>query len=381
MVTPEIRAEILTDAYGRFVAEPLVSGYGTTLGNALRRVLLSSLSGAAVTWVRIDEVQHEFSTVPHMREDVIEFLLNVKELRLRSITDRPGKLYLEVTGEGRVTAADIKPSADFEIVNPELQLATLDAPDASLTVEFNVERGEGFVSAGLTNGQPIGVIPVDAVFTPIRRVSYTIENTRVEQVTNFDRLVLEVWTDGTIAPQEAVSRSAETLMEQLTFFRTLGQPPRREAAKPSLRASTVPPEVYDMPIEDLNLSVRAYNALKRNNITKLGQILEKSEEELLHIRNFGDKSLAELRERLSALGISMPEEAAEEAVPEELPSLLTGANGSQLPQDQLAKLARLREELSTTASEEDEEPGDLGEEDEEFDDLGENEDDSEEDEG
>lgn len=367
MVSPEIRTEILTESYGRFVAEPLEAGYGTTVGNALRRVLLSSLPGAAVTWVRIDEVQHEFSTIPHMREDTIEFLLNVKELRLRSVTDRPGKLYLEVSGEGRVTAADIKPSADFEIVNPELHLATLDSADATLTVEFNVERSKGFVAAGLSNGLPIGVIPVDAVFTPIRRVSYAVENTRVEQVTNYDRLVLEVWTDGTISPVDAVSQSAQVLLDHFTFFRNLGQPPKREITRTTTRSSTVPPEIYDLPIEDLQLSVRAYNALKRNNITKVGQILEKSEDELLHIRNFGDKSLAELKERLTTMGIAMPGDGVSEAGSEDYAAVMTqfapaernGGGIAQLPTDQLAKLARLREELSSRSEDDEDDLDDL----------------------
>ncbi|MCX6021052.1 MAG: DNA-directed RNA polymerase subunit alpha [Chloroflexi bacterium] len=364
MVSPEIRVEILTDSYGRFVVEPLEAGFGTTLGNALRRVLLSSLPGAAVSWVRIDEVQHEFSSIPHMREDTIEFLLNVKELRLRSLTDRSGKLYLEVGGEGRVSAADIKPSADFEIVNPELHLATLDAAEASLTVEFNVERGKGFTPAGLSNGLPIGVIPVDAVFTPIRRVSYLVEHTRVEQVTNFDRLVLEVWSDGTISPVNAVSQSAQILVDHFTFFRNLGQPVKREIAKTSLRSSSVPPEIYEMPIEELQLSVRAYNALKRNNITKVGQILDKNEDELLHIRNFGDKSLAELKERLGAMGIAMPSDG-EEAPEADFAAVARFAGAgptaasAALPSDQLAKLARLREELGSGADDDDDDGDDF----------------------
>jgi len=360
-VIPEIRVEILTDTYGRFVMEPLEAGFGITVGNALRRVLLSSLPGAAVTWVRIDEAQHEFSTIPHMREDTIEFLLNVKELRLRPVTDRPGKLYLEIRGEGEVTAADIQPGADFEIINPELHLASLDSPDAALTVEMNVERGQGFVAAGLASGLPIGVIPVDAVFTPIRRVNYVVENTRVEQVTNYDRLVLEVWTDGAIAPLDAVSQSAQLLLDHFTVFRNLGQTRPADTAKPIKTHTTAPPEIYDLPIEELQLSVRAYNALKRNNITKVGQILDKNEDELLHIRNFGEKSLSELKERLTVMGIAMPSPGAEADVAdltdvsrfvvtvERPPSAQT-----QLPTDQLAKLARLREELGAGSDDDDE---------------------------
>jgi DNA-directed RNA polymerase subunit alpha len=199
LVTPNIEVEEESEGYARLVAEPVEAGFGVTLGNALRRVLLSSLPGAAVTSVRIEEVQHEFSTIPHMKEDTTEFLLNVKEIRLRALSDRPAKLYLEGHGEGRILAGDIQVTADYEIVNPELHLATLDSAEAHLTVEFNVERGRGWVPAGRqTDGTPIGVIPVDAIFTPVRRVNFAVERTRLGQVTNYDRLVLQVWTDGTV---------------------------------------------------------------------------------------------------------------------------------------------------------------------------------------
>ncbi len=219
LVTPNIEVEEEGEGYARLVAEPVEAGFGVTLGNALRRVLLSSLPGAAVTSVRIEEVQHEFSTIPHMKEDTTEFLLNVKEIRLRALSDRPAKLYLEGLGEGRVLAGDIQMTADYEIVNPELHLATLDSADARLTVEFNVETGRGCVPAGRqTDGMPIGVIPVDAIFSPVRRVNFAVERTRVGQVTNYDRLALEVWTDGTVTGVEAVSQAADILLGQFALF-------------------------------------------------------------------------------------------------------------------------------------------------------------------
>ena len=301
LVTPQIRSEVLTEEYGRFTAEPLESGFGTTVGNALRRVLLSSLPGAAVTWVRIEGIQHEFSTIPYTKEDTLEFLLNVKELRLRALSDRPGKLYLEASGEGEVTAADISPTADYEIVNPELHLISLDSKDARFSVEFNVEQSMGYVAAGPGNGLPIGVIPVDAIFTPVRRVNYRVEATRVGQNIAYDRLILEVWTDGTIAPIAAVQQSAQILTEQLAHFANFGREPVAELEAGG--GSPIPSGGrYEMPIEDLNLSVRAYNALKRHNITKVGELLALSNEELLNIRNFGDKSLNELRDRMTELG-------------------------------------------------------------------------------
>jgi DNA-directed RNA polymerase subunit alpha len=295
---PQLEVQEATETYARVVAEPLLSGFGTTLGNSLRRVLLSSLPGAAVTSVRIDEVEHEFSTIPRMKEDTIEFLLNVKELRLRALSDRPGKLYLEAQGEGPVTAAAIQTTPDYEIVNPELHLATLDSPDARLTVELSVEHGTGFQPAGAVNGMPIGVIPVDAIFSPVKRVNYAIERTRVGGTTNYDRLVLEVWTDGTTSAVDAISHSAEALMQHFQYFAQLGRPTPLSPERGLGSAHMLPPDRYITPIEDLNLSVRAYNCLKRSGLMTVGQVLEKSEEELLGLRNFGRKSYEELRDKL-----------------------------------------------------------------------------------
>ncbi|MBE0415774.1 MAG: DNA-directed RNA polymerase subunit alpha, partial [Dehalococcoidia bacterium] len=247
----------------------------------------------------------EFSTIPHMKEDVIEFLLNIKALRLRPTTWRAGKLTLEVEGEGRILAGDIEPSADFEVVNPDLHLATLDSPDAKLIVEFNVEQGKGYVPAGQGDGLPIGVIPVDAIFTPIRKVNYTVEPTRVGQATGYERLILEVWTDGTISAIEAVSKSAQMLIEKFQLFYELAYVPQEAVEKYGLPISL---EQYNTPIEQLGLSVRTFNCLKRAGITKVGELLERNDEELLKIRNLGRKALEEVRKQLKAKGFASEEE-------------------------------------------------------------------------
>jgi len=309
-VVPQFTVEEETEKYARLIAEPLESGYGITLGNALRRVLLSSLEGAAITSVRIEQVQHEFSTIAGLQEDTTEFLLNAKEIRLRALSNRSGSLALDVEGPCEVTAADLQVPADFEVVNPELHLATIDAPKARLNVEFHAELGKGYVPAGSVEGLPIGVIPVDAIFTPVRKVNYRVEKTRVGQSTNFDRLVLEVWTDGTVGPVDAVGQSADILMDQFALFSQMG--PRDYAPAyggstslsggPSVGGLLMPPDRYNTPIEDLALSVRAYNCLKRSGLMTVGQVLEKTEDELLALRNFGRKSYDELRDRLIELG-------------------------------------------------------------------------------
>ena len=312
LVAPHIEIEEESESYARMVAEPLEAGFGTTVGNALRRILLSSLPGAAVTSVRIEEVEHEFSTVPHVKEDIVEFLLNVKGIRLRALSDRPGKLYLEASGETRVTAGDIQTTADYEIVNPDLHLATLGSPKAHLTVEFNVEPGRGYVPAGAREGLPIGVIPVDSIFTPVRRVNYRVERTRVGQVTDYDRLVLEVWTDGSITGVEAVSQSASILAEQLSLFSHLGKPQPAMVERGLGMGAALSPDRYNTPIEELSLSVRAYNCLKRSGLMTVGQVIEKSEDELLALRNFGRKSYDELKSKLIQMGFLQPESLDEE---------------------------------------------------------------------
>jgi len=312
LVAPHIEIEEDSESYARMVAEPLEAGFGTTVGNALRRILLSSLPGAAVTSMRIEEVEHEFSTISHVKEDTVEFLLNVKGLRLRALSDRPGKLYLEASGERRVTAGDIQTTADYEIVNPDLHLATLNSPKAHLTVEFNVEPGRGYVPAGGREGLPIGVIPVDSIFTPVRRVNYRVERTRVGQITDYDRLVLEVWTDGSITGVEAVSQSASILAEQLSLFSHLGKPQPAMVERGLGMGAALSPDRYNMPIEEFSLSVRAYNCLKRSGLITVGQVLEKSEDELLALRNFGRKSYDELKSKLIQMGFLQPESLEEE---------------------------------------------------------------------
>lgn len=329
--SPRISVAEADDRYGKFIVEPLEQGYGMTLGNPIRRVLYSSLPGTAITWVKIDGVLHEYATIPNVNEEVQEFLLNVKGIRLRSQTDRPGKLRLEVSGEGQVCAGDIMASSDFEIVNPELHLATLNANDARLSVEFNVERGKGYRVAAHGNGLPIGVLPVDAIFTPIRKVNYTVERTRVGHRTDFERLVLEVWTDGSTTPVEAVRQAANILVQHFFMFANVQKGAEEGAEGPPI-ALRIPAEKYNIPVERLELTSRTLNCLKRAGINKVGEVLERDKDELLRIRNFGEKSLQELYNRLRDMGLLPPEldeqmkreapaaareeEVAEEAQPE-----------------------------------------------------------------
>lgn len=311
LAIPTIKCVEATATFGRFVAEPLEKGFGITLGNSLRRVLLGYLPGAAVTWVKIEGMQHEFSTIPYMKEDTIEFLLNVKALRLRSLPGQPGKLILEVEGEGQVCAADIKPSADFEIVNPELHLATLDSPEAKLYVEFNVELGEGYRQASSSDNLPVEAIPVDAIFSPIRKVNIAVEPTHIGRETSRERLCLEVWTDGTISPVDAISLGAEILIQQLSPFVDYAKVSQIEEEKELIRLS-IPDEQFNTPLEQLDLSVRTINALRRSGITTVGELITRGEKELLSIRNFGQKSKRELEERLQALGLSLTPKIEEE---------------------------------------------------------------------
>jgi DNA-directed RNA polymerase subunit alpha len=299
------------DNFGRFRAEPVEKGFGVTLGNALRRVLLGYLPGVAVTRVRIEGIQHEFSTIPFVKEDVTEFLLNVKALRLKSLSGQPGKLILAVEGEGRVCAADIEPSTDFEIANLELYLATLDSPEAKLYAEFDVELGEGYQEAESSDDLLIGTIPVDAIFTPTRKVNFTVEPTHVGQEMSQERLELEIWTDGTISPVDALSQSAKILSEQLAPFIDYARISRLEVEKEFIRAS-IPDETYNMPVEQLELSVRTMNCLRRGGITTVGELISKGERELLALHNFGQKSKQEVEERLKALGLSLTPQVEKE---------------------------------------------------------------------
>jgi len=316
LVIPAIECVESSGDFGRFFAEPLEKGMGTTLGNALRRVLLSCLPGAAVTRVKIEGIQHQFSPIPHLKEDVMEFLLNLKELRLKPVFGRPGKLILDVAGEGRVCAADIQPSTDFEIVNPELYLVTLDSPEAKLYAEIDVDLAEGYREAEHSDNLPIGVIPVDAIFSPMRKVNFTVEPTHTGRETSHERLCLEVWTDGTISPVDAISQGAEILVQQLSPFVDYVRLPKEEASEQSLRMA-ISEEQYNMPVEQLDLSVRTMNCLRRASITTVGELISMGEKELLSLRNFGQKSREEIEERLQSIGLSLIPQSGELTPPAE----------------------------------------------------------------
>ncbi len=316
---PRIESVEIKDSYAHFLAEPLEKGFGITVGNAMRRVLLSYLTGAAITHVKVEGIQHELSTIPHVKEDVTELLLNIKAIRLKSLTGQAGKLSLEVEGEGQVTAADIKPSADFDIVNPELYLATLDSPEAKLNIEFDVELGEGYRQAEASPNLPIGVIPVDALFTPVTKVNYSVEPLRVGRDTNRERLHLEVWTDTTISPSDAVSRAAALLVEQLqplvTYSKISQVVPETGPVHPS-----IPEELSNKPVDQLNLSVRTMNCLRRGGIVTVGELTTKTERDLLTLRNFGQKSLNEIKDKLAEMGLSLATPQVEQEAKDETQS-------------------------------------------------------------
>jgi DNA-directed RNA polymerase subunit alpha len=307
--TPQIEPVEEAGTYAKYEAGPLQAGYGVTLGNALRRVLLSSLEGAAVTSIQIRDVYQEFSTIPGVKEDVTQIVLNVKKLRLKSFATHPVQLRLIKSGAGAVTAADIAESADVEIVNPDLVLMTLDTDDVTIEMDLTVERGVGYLAAERAEALPIGVIAVDAIFTPCRKVNYQVESMRVGQMTNYDKLTIEIETDGTIGPEEALSGAAEILVNQFRPFVTIGMAASPVATAPGL--ATLPPNMLDMPIEELDLPMRAYNSLKRNNIVKVGQLLQLKDDDLLRMRNFGKKSLDEMKERLRMRGFIIPETEGE----------------------------------------------------------------------
>jgi len=290
------------DNYGKFEIEPLEKGFGTTIGNALRRVLLGFLPGAAVTKIKIEGIQHEFAPIPYVKEDVLEFILNVKALRLKALSGSPAKLSLEKQKDGPIYARDIRPSNDFEIVNPDLYLATIDSPEARFYVDFDVEIGMGFKAADSTDNLSVGTIPIDAIFSPVRKVNYNTEPIHVGETSSRERLILEIWTDGTIAPGDAMSKAASVLVEQFGPFVEYSKASIIAEEKKALKAS-IPQELYDMPVEQLDLSVRAMNCLRRSGITTVGELVSTDEEELLGIRNFGQKSRQEVQDRIRALGI------------------------------------------------------------------------------
>ncbi|MBS3976390.1 MAG: DNA-directed RNA polymerase subunit alpha [Syntrophomonadaceae bacterium] len=291
--------------YGKFVVEPLERGYGITLGNSLRRILLSSLPGAAVTSIRIEGVLHEFSTVAGVLEDVTDIILNLKALAVKLYTDEPKTVRLEAEGEGEVTALDIIHDADVEILNPELHIATLEK-NARLFMEITIEKGRGYVSADKNkrDDHPIGVIPVDALFTPVPRVNYVVENTRVGQITDYDKLTIEVWTNGSIDPDEAISSSARILNDHLKLFMGLTEKITDEVTMVE-KEENKKDKVLEMTIEELDLSVRSYNCLKRAGINSVEELVNRTEEDMMKVRNLGKKSMEEVSVKLRELGLSL----------------------------------------------------------------------------
>ena len=293
------------DSYGKYVIEPLERGYGTTLGNSLRRVLLSSLPGTAVTSIRIAGVQHEFSTIPGVKEDVTEIVLNIKRIIARLHSDEPKTVYIEASGECEVTAGDIKADSEVEILNPELHLATL-GPDASLSIELTIDHGRGYVPADKNKGsqQVIGTIPVDSIYTPVLKVNYAVENTRVGNQTDFDKLTLEVWTDKTISPRDAVSLGAKILVDHFTLFTDLSDSIGNRYTVVE-KVETQRDKVLEMTIEELDLSVRSFNCLKRANINTVEDLISKTQDEMIKVRNLGRKSLEEVEHKLAMMGLSL----------------------------------------------------------------------------
>lgn len=316
MVTPKIEREAEARNYGKFIISPLERGYGVTLGNALRRVLLSSLEGAAVTSIRIADVQHEFSDIPGVREDVIRVMLQIKQLRMKLFGVDSARLHLEVQGGGVVTAGDIITPPEVEIANPDLYLLTMDDNDGHLEIEMTVELGRGYSPSDERIGRlPIGELPVDAIYSPLRRVNWDVGYARVGQSTNFDRLVMEIWTDGTIGPEEGLSTAAKIIIEHLRHLAGISEETLAAIALEEEETTRLTSEMIETPIENLDLSVRVFNSLKRTGITTVGEVLElleKGDEAVMSIRNFGEKSLEELRAKMYEKEYLVDEEEDEE---------------------------------------------------------------------
>jgi DNA-directed RNA polymerase subunit alpha len=306
MVMPKIEREAEARNYGKFIISPLERGYGVTVGNALRRVLLSSLEGAAVSSVRITDVLHEFSDIPGVREDVIQVMLQIKQLRLQLNGVDSTRMHLEVRGEGMVTGADIIAPPDVEIINPDLYLFTVDNPKTRLDIEFTVERGRGYSPANDRAGHlPIGELPVDAIYSPVKRVNWEVNNARVGQSTNYDKLTFEIWTDGTVTPEKALSTAAKTMIEHLRYIAGVSEETLTITMEKEVSGSRLSSEVAETPVEALDLSVRVFNSLKRTGITTVGDVLdllEKGDQAVMSIRNFGEKSLDELRQKMREKG-------------------------------------------------------------------------------
>lgn len=306
MVMPKIERAADARNYGKFIIGPLERGYGSTLGNTLRRVLLSSLDGSAVTSIRVSDVLHEFSDIPGVREDVIQVMLQVKQLRLKLNGVESTRMHLEVRGEGMVTAADIIAPSEVDVINPELYLFTVDDPKTRLDIELTVERGRGYSPANERSGHlPIGELPVDAIFSPVKRVNWEVSNARVGQSTNYDKLTLEIWTDGTLAPETALSTAAKIVIEHLRFIAGVSEETLTIVVEKEVTSTRLSTEMAETPVEALDLSVRVFNSLKRTGITTVGDVLdllEKGETAVMSIRNFGEKSLDELRDKMREKG-------------------------------------------------------------------------------
>ena len=315
MVTPKVEREAEARNYGKFVIGPLERGYGVTLGNALRRVLLSSLEGAAITSIRIQDVLHEFTDIPGVREDVIQVTLQIKQIRLVLHDVDSSHLHLDVRGEGVVTAADIQAPAEVEIINPDLYLFTVDNTKSHLEIDMTVERGRGYSPANERSGHlPIGELPVDAIFGPVKRVNWTVASARVGQSTNYDKLILEIWTDGTIAPETALGTASKILIDHLRYISGISEETLMVGVEKETVGSHLTSEAAETPIENLDLSVRVFNSLKRTGITTVGdvlELLEKGDEAVMSIRNFGEKSLEELRQKMREKGFLHDEKEVE----------------------------------------------------------------------
>ncbi|MEN6371209.1 MAG: DNA-directed RNA polymerase subunit alpha [Armatimonadota bacterium] len=351
MVTPRIEILEENETYGKFVIEPQEHGFGTTIGNALRRVMLSSIPGAAVTTIKIDGVLHEFSTIPGVKEDTTELILNLRELNVRMIQDGTGRpepkvIEIDVHGPGDVTGADIKTPPEIEVANPEVHIATLDDETAHLKMEMTVEVGRGYVPPDKQERakQTIGLIPIGAVFSPVRKVSYNVEPTRVGHKTDYDRLVLEVWTNGTIMPSDAISDAAKILDKHLRLFFEFSSSPRAGFVDFGVDGQMAGPQAPDARIEELDFSVRTYNCLKKANILTIGELVQYSEVDLMTIRNFGRKSLTEVKEKLDMLGLSLRKSK-------------DGGPGIAIEEseDEIDEAAGESEDLDTTPDEEEEE--------------------------
>ena len=315
MVIPKVERKAEARNYGKFEIGALERGYGVTLGNALRRVLLSSLEGVAVTSIRISDVLHEFSDIPGVREDVLQIMLKIKQLRMMLHDVDSAHLHLDVRGEGEVTAADIQVPAEVEIVNPDLYLFTVDDPKTRLEIDMTVERGRGYSPSNERSGHlPIGELPVDAIFSPVKRVNWTVSSARVGQNTSYDKLMLEVWTDGTMTPENAISLSSKILIDHLRFVAGIGQDTFLISPEKEQVVGHLTSEAAETPIENLDLSVRVFNSLKRTGITTVGdvlELLEKGDEAVMSIRNFGEKSLDELRQKMREKGFLQDEKNME----------------------------------------------------------------------